>query len=101
MVDDAMLLCESPRPDARPHVFQRLGLPDPPERGPHDGFHHVQKAKGYTPFRINPVTKVLAKLRLEDRNTRCGRQLPGLLQTEFLPERSNRLRLRFASASAG
>lgn len=81
--DQPMLLCNTPRPDTRPQIFQRLGLANADERFADDRLDEIENAKRHRPIGLNPVAEILSKLRVEDcfataRGPGSTRRLSGL-----------------------
>ena len=64
-IDDAVLLGEPTRPGSGEKMLQRLRLSDPREWLAQDGLNQVEGAQRHLSIRLYPVTKVLAKFRLE------------------------------------
>ena len=69
-VDDPMLLGQTPRPEIRPKMLERPGLPDADERIAHDRLDQFKDAQSDSPVGLHPMAQILAKLGLEDRLTR-------------------------------
>jgi len=82
-----VLLSEPPGPDTRSKVFQWLRLPDALKRVPHDRLDKVQEASSDPSLGTDPMTKILAKLLLEDCGPGRCHGLLGLLEAELPPER--------------
>src|SRR2546422_11036225 len=80
-VDNAMLLCEPPRPGVRREVLQRLRLADPVKRVAHDRLDEIERAQGDFAISLRPVPQVFAEFRMEH----CIALLFGL--TLFHPDR--------------
>lgn len=68
-IDNAMLLCESPRPTAWREIFERFGLANSFERLTQDGFNQFKGAQGQFTVSFDPVAQILDKFGLEDRLT--------------------------------
>ena len=60
-----MFLGDSSRPDAGPKKFEGLGLADALKWVSHDCFDQLKNSEGGLAIRLNPVAKILPKLRLE------------------------------------
>ena len=67
-------------------MLQWFRLADSLEGVTHHRFHDVHQAQGDTPFCIDPVTQVLAKLDLKDRCSRVGHRLLRLFEAVLLPQ---------------
>ncbi len=68
-VHQAMLFRHPAGPCPRQNVLQWLGLADANEGIAHSRFNEVQNAEGYGAVGVDPVTKVLTKLQMEDGET--------------------------------
>lgn len=78
-VDQTMLLGDPSRPATGEQIFQRLGFAGASERVWQDGLDQLQYSQGDAPFGFDPVTKVLPKIRMEDRFAFNGpSQVPAL-----------------------
>jgi hypothetical protein len=68
-VYDSMFLRETTGPRPRREILQRFWFADSRERITHDGFDKVENAEGDLAIVLNPITKILAKLVLENSST--------------------------------
>jgi hypothetical protein len=68
-VHDPVLLREPARPGARGQILQWLRLADARERISQDGLDQIESPQCELSIGLDPIAKILQKLRLEDRGT--------------------------------
>ena len=93
-----MFLREAAGPRPRSEILQRFWFADSCKRITHDGFDKVESAERNLAIGLNPITKILAKLVLENSDTTFSASArPALLvQTEITAQFRDRLRTAFA-----
>jgi hypothetical protein len=68
-VDEPMFFGDPTGPCPRQNVLQRFRFPDALEGIPHDRFDQIKNPKRHASVRLYPVSKVLTKLGMKDRET--------------------------------
>jgi len=74
-VHDPVLLRESPGPNSRPQILQRLRLCAAPVRIAEHGFDEIQHAGRRFPICLDPEAEILPKLGVENRSRNLLKEL--------------------------
>lgn len=61
-----MLLCNPARPATRENILERFWFANISERVSQHGFNELEDSQSHLAVRVDPVTEILTKLRMED-----------------------------------